>query len=109
VAPDVTPQNGANGVTKAAWIYDGIGLTNVTAALGIITGDSILIVLNHSNTIEPDWLYATIATGDTYTAGGDAVPGYPSVVQFAAIDMAQKGTYAHQNGITESWSATPIH
>jgi hypothetical protein len=105
----VTPPSGTNGQTKADWINDGIGLTNVTSALGVFYGDSITIVLGHTNTVTPKWKFTSLVGGTDFTDGGDDIPGYPTAVVFAAVKMAQTGTYINNNKIVEKWSATPIN
>jgi hypothetical protein len=111
VPPSATPPSGYNDVSSAKFINDGIGLTNVTYALGVFSpgGDSVVIVLGHTNTVLPKWQVTSLVGGSNYTTGGDDVPGYPTAVTIAPVKMAQNGIYLNYNGILERWSATPIN
>jgi hypothetical protein len=107
----VTPTSGTYGGYKAVWINDGIGLTNVTYALGLFIagGDSVNIILGHTNTVTPEWNITDLSDGSSQVEGGDAIPGYPTAFTFAPKDLAQYGNYTNKNTIFETWSATPIH
>jgi len=109
-APNVTPPSGTVGLQEAVWTSDGIGLTNITGSLGyLIGGDTIVVALQHTATVEPYWTVTNIADGSSYSFGGDEVPGYPSAVVFVAKDSAQSGRYNNGGTVSSTWSATPLH
>jgi hypothetical protein len=107
-APTVKPSSGTYGLTQCDWVYDPIGLTNITGGLAIINpaDNSLTLYISHTNTISPLWRYTDISDGFTYTIGGVPDIGYPSGLTFAAKDSAQNGV--ESNGFQVlTWSATP--
>jgi hypothetical protein len=109
-APTVKPSSGSYGATQCDWVYDPIGLVNITGGLGIISpADNMLILsIAHTNAISPTWKYTDISDGETYEIGGVPDIGYPSGLSFVFKDSAQNGV--ESNGFQVlTWSVKPNH
>jgi hypothetical protein len=109
-APTVKPASGSSGLTQCVWIPDGIGLTNITGGLGVISpvDNSLNLYLSHTNTVSPTWKYTDISDGETWTIGGVEDIGFPSGLSFIAKDSAQKGIESTGFQVV-TWAVTPTH
>jgi hypothetical protein len=107
--PSVKPTSGSYALTNCEWIFDPIGMVNVSDGLAVVipTDKSILLNIYHTNTVTPKWKYTDISNGSFYYGGGDQDFGFPPSLKFSAKNEAQHGT--NSNGfMVIDWDVNPI-
>ncbi|HEV2354881.1 MAG TPA: hypothetical protein VGR89_11585 [Puia sp.] len=98
--PIVFPESGQDGIYKATWIADQIGVCNITGAYGIAApGDSsVSIILQQTGTVTPKWQLVALADGTTTYSGGESVPGWPPGFSFDPRKQSQDAFKLEQPG-----------
>lgn len=99
--PICFPSSGQDGLYKATWIPDNIGVINITGAFGIVGNDTaISLLLTQTGTVTPKWQLVALSDGTTTYAGGESTPGWPPGFTFNpklqsqdAFKLEQPGSY----------------
>jgi hypothetical protein len=99
--PIVFPSTGKNGLYRADWIPDNIGVINITGQQGLAIGDSeAVVILTHTGTVTPKWKLTALLGGTVSYGGGEPTPGWPPGFTFKtklqsqdAFKLEQPGSY----------------
>ncbi|HXD79836.1 MAG TPA: hypothetical protein VN616_18600 [Puia sp.] len=97
--PIVFPSSGQDGIYRADWIEDQIGLINITGAVGFESSDTLVTaVLTQTGTVTPKWKLTALAGGTVSYGGGESTPGWPPGFYFDPRKQAQDAFKLEQPG-----------